>query len=316
MKKITFSTSNLFIIMNMNFFKKFDKVILNTWKSFDKKDFEKYSKIVSSMIDKSSKKPNQTFISTSKSNFQQLEEFKKQYDLDSNIHNKIKKCQSSTTSCQVNKIKDEIFESMKSKNIKTEHVERIKQLVNNSTNTVFGCRQEKNTIKEFEIIQECTVIEGQKKCEFKVGNISNTHEIILVGKIDGITQNGEIVEIKNRINKLFNMLKDYEKPQIMTYLWMNKVQNGFLVENLKKKNVNSSINIIPVTYESNYVEQNVIPNIKRYFEFFEHFMENEQLKIDILKGEENKVYSYFMTNFPIKNQKQSNSDKNNINYNF
>ena len=300
MKKLTFSTSNLFIIMNMNFFKKFDKVVLGTWKSFNKEDFQKYSTMVSSMVDVTSDKPNQKFISTSKSNFEQLNELKKKYNLDDNIHSKIKKCQQSSSSCQVKKGKEEIFESMKLKKIKTEDMERIKQLVNNSTNTVFGCRQEKNTIKEFEVLQNCNVIEGQKRCEYKVECFNDTHEIVLVGKIDGVTEDGAIVEIKNRINKNFNFLKDYEKPQIMTYLWMHNANDGFLVENLKKKNVESQINVISVTYQDNYVEKYVIPHVKRYFKFFKHFMNDEDLKIALLKGDESKVYTYFMTNFKLE----------------
>ena len=292
MKKLTFSTSNLFIIMNMNFFKRFDKVLFGTWKMFDKKDYQKYSTLVSEMKDDK----NQKVIPTNQSNFQQLEQFKRKYNLDNNLHNKIKDCQGSKNSCQVKEKKQEILDTMKNKKIKTEDMERIKQLVNNSTNTVFGCRQEKNTIKEFETIQNCKVIDGQKRCEYVIGNFNDEFEIVLVGKIDGVTENGEIIEIKNRINKNFNFLKDYEKPQIMTYLWMHKAKQGFLVENLKSKK-KSEINVITVDYKDNYVEEYVIPNVEKYFEFFKEFMESEDLKIALLKGDEAGVYNYFVENY-------------------
>ena len=292
MKKLTFSTSNLFIIMNMNFFKRFDKVLFGTWKMFDKKDYQKYSTLVSEMKDDK----NQKVIPTNQSNFQQLEQFKRKYNLDNNLHNKIKDCQGSKNSCQVKEKKQEILDTMKNKKIKTEDMERIKQLVNNSTNTVFGCRQEKNTIKEFETIQNCKVIDGQKRCEYVIGNFNDEFEIVLVGKIDGVTENGEIIEIKNRINKNFNFFKDYEKPQIMTYLWMHKAKQGFLVENLKSKK-KSEINVITVDYKDNYVEEYVIPNVEKYFEFFKEFMESEDLKIALLKGDEAGVYNYFVENY-------------------
>ena len=61
-------------------------------------------------------------------------------------------------------------------------------------------------------------------------------------------EKGEVVEIKNRVNKLFNELRSYEKPQIMSYMWMNKTNKGYMVENLRKKEGNS-MNIIEVDYD-------------------------------------------------------------------
>ena len=299
-KKLTFSTSNLFVIMNMNFFKKFDKIVLASWKSYDKKDYETYSKAVSSMKDTTSDKPGQTFITTNKSNFEQLDEFKKKYDLDPTIHQKIRECQKSTNSCQVKEKKTEILASLDNKKIKSDDIERITQLVNNSTNTVFGCKQEKSTIQEFEEIQQCKVIGGQKRCEYKVCDFKDGHEVILVGKIDGITEDGKIIEVKNRINKNFNFLKDYETPQIMTYMWMNNAKDGFMVVNLKSRS-KSEMNVIPVEYRDDYVESFVIPNVERYFKFFEYFMDSEELKTSLLKGDESVVYEYFMNNFKLEN---------------
>ena len=279
--------------MNMNFFKRFDKVVFGTWKMFDKKDYQKYSTLVSKMKDDKKQK----IIPTNQSNFEQLKQFQEKYNLSPELHSKIKECQGSKSSCQVKEKKEEIINDIqKNKKIKTEDMERIKHLVSNSTNTVFGCRQEKNTIQEFEAIQNCKVIGGQKRCEYIIGKYNDDFEIVLVGKIDGITENGEIIEIKNRINKNFNFLKDYERPQIMTYLWMHKASQGYLVENLKSR-TKSDINVISVEYKDNYVEEFVIPNVQRYFEFFKEFMSSEELKIALLKGDEAGVYNYFMENY-------------------
>ena len=60
-------------------------------------------------------------------------------------------------------------------------------------------------------------------------NCGDKKVITLVGKIDGITDKEEIVEVKNRVKKHFNCLRGYEKPQIMTYMWMHKKINGFMI---------------------------------------------------------------------------------------
>jgi len=124
----------------------------------------------------------------------------------------------------------------------------------------------------------------------------NDGTIVIVGKIDGLTEKGEVVEIKNRVNKHFNTIRGYEKPQIMTYLWMNKATSGFLVENLKTKE-GCNINVIAVEYEDNYVEENVIPNLTRFYKFFMDFMKNDEWKKDLLKGDEAKIYDIFMKKY-------------------
>ena len=45
MGKINFSVSNLFVIMNMNYFKKFDKVVFSVWRQFNRSDYQKFSKL-------------------------------------------------------------------------------------------------------------------------------------------------------------------------------------------------------------------------------------------------------------------------------
>ena len=86
----------------------------------------------------------------------------------------------------------------------------------------------------------------------------------------------------------------------MTYMWMNNAKDGFMVENLKSRS-KSEMNVIPVEYRDDYVESFVIPNVERYFKFFEYFMDSEELKTSLLKGEESVVYEYFMNNFKLEN---------------
>ena len=38
------------------------------------------------------------------------------------------------------------------------------------------------------------------------------------GKIDGLTENNILIEIKNRMYRLFKTLRNYEKVQIFSYM--------------------------------------------------------------------------------------------------
>jgi len=82
----------------------------------------------------------------------------------------------------------------------------------------------------------------------------------------------------------------------MTYLWMNKAKSGYLVENLKSKE-GCNLNVISVKYEKKYVEDNVIPNLTRFYKFFMDFMKNDKWKMDLIKGEEAKIYDIFMKKY-------------------
>ena len=286
MPKINFSVSNLFVIMNMNYFKKFDKVVFSVWRQFNRTDYNKYS-------DLATKKAPQ-IVPKNLSSKKQLEAYQVKYGFD--ISKQVYDCQSSNTSAEVVKKKAEIIQSLPKK-IKKEDLDEIKKLVNDSSNTIYGVKNESKTVTTFQKEQQCVVANSQacSRVDIMIDNCEDNC-ITLVGKVDGLNEKGEVVEIKNRVNKLFNELRSYEKPQIMSYMWMNKTNKGYMVENLRKKEGNS-INTIEVDYEKDYVEKEVIPNLKRFYRFFMDFMKNEEWKLDLLRGEEAKIYDIFVKKY-------------------
>ena len=277
-----FSVSNLFVIMGMNYFKKFDKVLFSVWKSHNMEDYFKYTEQIKE------KKPD--IISKHLSSKKQLEQYQEKYKF--NIAKDIQICQNSSSSKLIEKNKDKTIKSLP-KLIKLEDKKDIEKLIIDSSNTIFGIKNENSAIKVFETQQKCKVLNSQNMSCIDI-KCPNDGVITLVGKIDGITDNDEIVEVKNRVKKHFKTLRPYEKPQIMSYLWMHKKQKGYMVENLKINNTTCDINIIAVNYETNYVENNVIPQLHKFHAFFLKFMENEEWKYDLLEGKQDKLYDIFM----------------------
>jgi DNA mismatch repair ATPase MutS len=86
-----------------------------------------------------------------------------------------------------------------------------------------------------------SIIKDNKYYKIKLFEIDDIN-VFIGGKIDGINETGSIIEVKNRVNKLFYELRSYEKVQIMCYMHLFKASEGHLVEALKKSN--TSINII------------------------------------------------------------------------
>jgi hypothetical protein len=118
----------------------------------------------------------------------------------------------------------------------------------------------------------------------------NTPDIVLMdihlpGKIDGINiDDGSIVEIKNRMKKLFNTLRSYEKVQLMCYLYIFGAEKGFLVEALKNK-TGTNIGIIECTYDKEYM-QTIIIDLKNFITFYRGFINNHKMKLNLLQSED------------------------------
>ena len=297
-KKVNFSVSNLFVIMNMNYYSKFDKVLTACWRSYNLTDYKAWSEKVSS----------EGKINKTQSAHKQLEQIERKCGVP--IMRDVYKSQASNCVASLNKSQNDIetkVDSIKSdaKKISTLSkanisTEEIKKLVSEATNTRFGNFQEAGAIKTFEVQCNKKVSSGQCRLTYKIGEF-NGADWILVGKIDGMTADNEVVEIKNRVKKLFKQLRDYEEPQIRTYMsLMNNAPKGFLVENLRSP-VGNQINTIEVNFEDKptYFQDNVLPAIIKFAQFFHIFFETPQMKASLMEGDEAGLYKQFQEFEPV-----------------
>lgn len=71
----------------------------------------------------------------------------------------------------------------------------------------------------------------------------------IVGKVDCIEDDGTIIEIKNRRHKLFSEIPDYEKVQLMAYLWLSGQESGILRQYYRGKHSDFVVNFDEVWFE-------------------------------------------------------------------
>lgn len=84
------------------------------------------------------------------------------------------------------------------------------------------------------------------------------------GKIDAITEDRSLViEIKNRIRRLFYKIPFYEIIQLQTYLHLLDVSRGAVVECLTTTG-DSMINIVPVRRDRELWNDMMVPKMKAY----------------------------------------------------
>jgi len=179
------------------------------------------------------------------------------------------------------------------KDIPVEEKAIIEKTMKSVSNKSFGTRKEKDSIAKYEEITHKKVQRIGKYFTTPIitDHISNQSLFPKItwsigGKIDGMTEDGEIVEVKNRVRAFFHEVREYENIQIQTYFRLLDVTSGYLVESLVKKGGQLEINVIAVAYDAEYWDTFLIPRIEKFIEFFYNIMMDEEYKMRLLLQKE------------------------------
>jgi len=188
--------------------------------------------------------------------------------------------------------------------MKTELIKKVCSI----TNKLHGVNNENIILDEFCRLSDKTIQKTQGWVEIPLNPTfpkNNTDldlenidiEWVLVGKYDGITTDGELVEAKMRQKNLFKSMRDYENVQVQLYLHALGFQNGFLVEgfsksisnkkqdNMKQKN-KTELNLFTheIKYDSNYVKEIILARLNNFIKYFNNLMLDTTRKENILKN--------------------------------
>ena len=95
------------------------------------------------------------------------------------------------------------------------------------------------------------------------------------GKIDAIDEDRTLlIEIKNRVNRLFYRVPFYEQVQVQTYLHVLGLEKGVLVECLKTDRGQApdptsgvSVNVIPIRRDRQLWETEIVPKLQAFVDF-------------------------------------------------
>ena len=135
-------------------------------------------------------------------------------------------------------------------NIPSAFIESIKQDVQISR----GIKREKGNIENFESKKEMVVTEQNSQLFEKKITIWKQYEVLLVGKVDGISRDKDgnhiIIEVKERRNRLFNNLVDYEKVQLHCYMVLTDIKKAILIERF-----DDETNEYDITFDSSFWEE-------------------------------------------------------------
>lgn len=130
-------------------------------------------------------------------------------------------------------------------------------------------------------------------------------EWVIIGKYDGITTDGELVEAKMRQKGLFKSMRDYENVQVQLYMHALGFENGFLVEGYskaptKKKKTSDTNNAKAeimlytheIAYDASYVKEIILVRLVAFTKYFEGLMKDTIRKEKILKSDRSEWNRY------------------------
>ena len=288
LKNINISVTDLAPICGMDHYNNFSKVVCKIWKQLDKSGFEK---LEVECRKRGRSLGNDGFI-------KKIKTLEKSNNLQNNqITSKVyainqKRYMSSRALVSEQK---KVLKDIDDLQVSQQDKEQLKSLVQSASNTVYGSRNESGGIDIFvrETGKEIKSKQTKLVHPFHTNPVRG-YQWNLIGKTDGLTTEGEILEIKNRQKELFNTVRDYEMCQVQCYLHMSKRDKAFLVEVLKRRGGhNSDFNIIPIEKDPHYYQDNVGIYLDRFVGFMSNLVWGQEvedtLRLAVIGGDRDGV---------------------------
>lgn len=259
--------SELAVITGHNKYQSENDIILKLWKKYYNSDYEKVKNNLRKMSG---------IEILEETNIDYINRITKQENID--ISKELKECLQSQNTCDLRKGKKTIIDKIsKVSNI---NKKQLTETINQLTNTDFGTKNENKTVlqhgdKDFKLLPN---FYKKKVCKLEDEDWYIGGRVDGMSKIDGLDT---IVEVKNRVHRLFYKLRDYEKVQVYAYMFIHNIDRAQLIENYRKSD-ESKINTIDIKWEDNFWNDKIYPKIIYFIDRFKLFMKDDVNKVKLL----------------------------------
>lgn len=287
-KQIRLATTDLAIIGGMDHYNRLSNVICKLWKQLDRNGFDNLTKQM---------RDNGRMVATD-SFYSKIAHYDYKTRKQGKILAQVKELNqkrdnhSSALVGGQNIIHKSIDEKLQY-HLRQDDREHLKSLVNSATNTSYGCRTENRGVEIFER-ETGKKIDAQKAQKLNkwvaYRDDARRQEWIITGKLDGMTEDGEILEIKNRQKGLFNVMRDYEMCQLQCYLNNVPANTGYLLEIYKADEASDPTHHLHIVEKDpDFYQQHIQNHIPRLVEFMNRLVFStyfsDSFKIAALEGD-------------------------------
>lgn len=98
------------------------------------------------------------------------------------------------------------------------------------------------------------------------------------GKIDAIdADHTMVIEVKNRVNRLFRRVPFYEQVQVQAYMHLLDLDRAVLVECLKSEG-DTVVNVIPIRRDQELWQRDIMPKLRGFVDFLVRVLHDPALQ--------------------------------------
>ncbi len=267
--------SDLALALGLNRFQSRSDLILKLWQKEFPKDYDNTLKIIS--------QKEKVIVRPKENEIDCIKRIAKTGKM--NIHTQVNDClNTQDTSSLLRKRQKLLKDINQTPDLNQVQKKEIKDSLLSLTNKNFGTNQEFTAVQQYMAETGRIVTKTDQFVRKKIFEIGNT-KWYLGGKIDGITNDKIVIEVKNRIYKHFNEIRVYERPQLQAYLHILGLTKGHLVESIKTTR-GPVINILEDNYDPTYWNQTILENLKKFAILFDQFKVDINFKTVLLIGSE------------------------------
>lgn len=176
---------------------------------------------------------------------------------------------------------------MEDKTLTKDEKETLKTAMDGYTSKKFGTIREvtaldiyKKTHKGEKVI---TGLDSKSKRLFDEGGV----ELWVISKVDAMNDDGVIIEIKNRMYKLFNEVREYEWLQVQTYLDVYDLERAVLVEYLNDGGGDEDMKVNKIERDRKFWNDVVVVELRKYFGVLLKIIMNVDLMKEYMSLSEN-----------------------------
>jgi hypothetical protein len=226
-KRIRLSISQVAPLIGLDNYGNFPRIVCEVWRRFNPEEFRELELQLKSA-------GHQLANASELNDIWEIDDL-----LGTNILEKVRALNSDTnkTSADMTKSQAAITEYIKQQTgIQEDKKAELVKKVCSVTNKSHGVTNEDSILAEFCTLTDKKLQDTQGWVEIKLeGDVASqiaTQELewVVIGKYDGVTTDGELVEAKMRQKGLFKQMRDYENVQVQLYLHALDTKNAFLVE--------------------------------------------------------------------------------------
>lgn len=205
------------------------------------------------------------------------------------------------SSDQVAKQYSAVAEGLRAVNLAEHERRRVDDVVRRTLYTTYGNLHERPVLTYVQQNLGIKCVEDPTFYKLKQGVCSGpwgSFSWFVGGKIDAISEDRtQLIEIKNRVNKLYYRVPFYEVIQVQTYLHVLNIEKGLVVECHKMHRsggetsaraktsahpspdpVQMSVNVLEVNRDVDLWERVVVPKLEGFVDFFARLLHDRSLQ--------------------------------------